>query len=158
MRKVFFEELYKQMKANNNIYALTGDLGFIGFDKIKKDFINRFINCGASEQSMLDIAVGLAYSGKIPVVYSITPFLIYRGFETIKLYINHEKLPVILVGSGRNKDYKTDGPSHDATDIPAILKALQSLKTYFPKSSEEIPELLDKVIKEQLPTFISLIR
>ena len=158
MRKTFFKELYRIMQENTNVFALTGDLGFIGFDKIRNDFKDRFVNCGASEQAMLDIAVGLSYAGKIPVCYSITPFLIFRAFETIRTYIDHEKLHIILAGSGRDDDYKHDGISHNALDIPAILKPLHNLKQYYPDAKEEIPGLLDKVIKEAQPSFISLKR
>ena len=89
MRQLFFEELYKQMKINNDIYALTGDLGYGGFDKIRDEFSDRFINCGAAETAMMDIACGMAIEGKIPFVYSITTFLVYRPFEVLRTYINH---------------------------------------------------------------------
>ena len=158
MRRTFFQELHKQMTINTNIWALTGDLGYRGFDQIKDDYPKRFVNCGASEQAMMDMAVGMVYDGKLPVVYSITPFLIYRAFETIKLYIVHEKLHVILVGSGRGKDYHIDGESHNATDIPIVLASLQGLVQYYPEDKQEIPKLMEKVIKEPLPTFISLRR
>jgi len=158
MRKTFFEELEKQMTVNEDIFALTGDLGYIGFDRIRAKFTNRFTNCGAAEIAMLDIAVGLASKGKIPFCYSITPFLILRPFETLRTYINHEKHHVILTGSGRDNDYKHDGISHGASDIPAVLAALQGITQYYPKDKEEIPELLSKVIREEKPAFISLCR
>ena len=159
MRRTFFKELYNIMEKNENIYALTGDLGFGGFDTIRDKFSKRFVNCGAAEIAMLDMAVGLSYLGKIPFVYSITPFLILRCFETLRTYVNHEKLHIILIGSGRNKDYHIDGISHDASDIPSFLAVFQGgLVQYYPNTNEEIPALLEKVIKEPLPAFISLCR
>lgn len=158
MRRTFFEELHKQMTIDTNIWALTGDLGYGGFDQIKKDYPKRFLNCGASEQAMMDIAVGMTYSGKIPVVYSITPFLIYRAFETIRTYINHEKLHIILAGSGRDTDYKHDGYSHNAEDVKDVLGALHNVKTYLPEDKGEIKDLLSKVIADKEPAFISLKR
>ena len=80
MRKEFFVYLYEKMRVNPDIFALTGDLGFGGFDKIQQDLPKQFVNCGAAEQTMLDMACGLAVGGKIPVCYSITTFLLYRGF------------------------------------------------------------------------------
>ena len=92
MRGWFSYELYKRMKRNKNIYVLTGDLGFGMLDYIKKDFPKRFINVGAAEHSMVNIAVGLALENKIVFVYSITTFLIYRAFESIRNYLNHENI------------------------------------------------------------------
>lgn len=162
MRKEFAKALHKEMKKNENIFLLTGDLGFKLWDEIKKDFPDRFVNCGAAEQAMVGIAVGLALKGKIPFVYSITPFLIYRPFETIKIYLDGEKIPVILVGSGRDKEYSHDGPSHDATDIKKTLDTMPNILQYWPKTKKEVTRIVRKTIKSMdlidLPIFISLKR
>ena len=100
MRGWFAYEMYNQMVQNPDIYVVTEDLGYAMFDRIKRDFPERFINVGAAEQTMMGVAVGLAMEGKIPVVYSITPFLLYRPFETIRNYIQNEEIPVIMVGGG----------------------------------------------------------
>lgn len=158
MRGYFAYELYLHMQNNKDIILLTGDLGYGMFDSIRKDLPGQFINTGAAEQAMMGIAVGLALEGKIPFVYSITPFLIYRAFETIRTYINHESIPVKLVGSGRDKDYIHDGFSHDASDVKQILDTLPNIKTYFPEEKEHIPALLDYMVKNKYPEFISLRR
>lgn len=158
MRKQFFIELYELMAANEKIVVLTGDLGYGGFDKIREDFPTRFINCGASEFAMVGIACGLALEGKIPVVYSITPFLLYRPFELIRTYIDHEEIPVKLIGSGRDDDYKHDGYSHDATDVPEILNSLPNISTYYPKDEDGMLRMLPEIIKNDRPCFLSLKR
>jgi transketolase len=146
------------MKKNKDIYALTGDLGFIGFDKIRDEFPDRFYNTGAAEQAMMDIAIGLAMSRKIPFVYSITPFLIYRPFEALRTYINHEQIPVQLVGSGRNDDYKHDGFSHHAFDVKAVLDTVPNINRYFPSSKREVGIDMGLMIGSHKPNFLSLSR
>ena len=126
MRRKFASDLYELMKENENIVLITADLGFGMFDKIRDELKDQFYNVGAAEQVMMDIAVGMAMCGKIPVVYSITPFLIFRAMESIRNYIDHEKIPVVMVGSGRGKDYETEGFSHDATD-DVILKSFKNI-------------------------------
>lgn len=158
MRRQFFVELNELMEENENVVALTGDLGFGGFDIIREKWEGtRFWNVGAAEQTMLDVAVGLALKGKIPFVYTITPFYL-RGFETIRTYVNHEKLPVIMIGSGRDKDYAHDGFSHDASDISKFLEPLKNIKTYYPNDKSQIRGLLETLIKDPIPAFISLKR
>lgn len=158
MRRTFADELQKQMKLNPKIWVLTGDLGYKMWDKIRDDFPDRFLNCGAAEQAMMDIACGLALCGEIPFVYSITTFLLYRPFETIRTYINHEKLNVKLIAGGRDKDYVHDGISHWSEDAKQILNTLPNIRQYWPETKEEIPSILDKMLKSNLPDFISLRR
>ena len=146
------------MKKNKDIFLLTGDLGFKMWDKIKEDFSDRFINCGAAEQAMVGIAVGLALKGKIPFVYSITPFLIYRPFETIKIYLDGEGISVMLAGSGRDKDYSHDGPSHDATDIKKTLNTTPNIVQYWPETKEQVAKMVKEMINNKKPSFISLKR
>lgn len=158
MRRTFADEIQKQMILDTRIVVLTGDLGYKLWDDIRVDYPNRFINCGASEQAMLDMAVGLAQSGKIPFVYSITPFLLYRPFETLRTYINQENVNVKLVGSGRDKDYAHDGFSHDASDAKQILDTLPHILQLWPQSKEEIPALVKFMVQHEGPQFISLSR
>ncbi len=155
MRRVFADLLLEAMK-DERIFLLVGDLGWKVWDEHFKQFPERCVNTGAAEQAMLDMAVGLAYDGKIPFCYSITPFLIYRPYETLRTYVNHENLPVKLVGSGRDDDYKHDGFSHNASDVKAVLEPLQNVKQFWPQSKEAIPQALDDMIKNNQPSFISL--
>lgn len=158
MRQNFSVALYEYMSVNPDAFFITGDLGYGIFDRIKRAFPNRFINTGAAEQSMLDIAIGLSLAGKIPFVYSITPFLLHRPYESIKLYLEHEQIPVILVGSGRMKDYEIDGISHwIGTDPYPAIKIPQ----HFPPADykvEEFSQLMKDIVIQNKPAFISLKR
>lgn len=158
MRGWFAYELYKQMAKNDKIWLIVGDLGYKAFDHIRRDFPDRFINCGAAEQAMIGIATGMALNGKIPVVYSITTFLLYRPFETIRNYINHEEIPVKLIGGGRDKDYSHDGFSHWAEEDKKVLKIFNNIETSWPKEKEEIPSLVNDMIKSNKPWYVNLCR
>ncbi len=126
MRKEFAQALLGHAKRNKDVILLTGDLGFGTWDSFKEELPEQFYNVGAAESAMMDIAVGLSLSGKLPFCYSITPFLIYRCFETLRTYIDHEKLNVKLIGSGRDNDYKHDGFSHDGTVAQDYLDTLEA--------------------------------
>lgn len=158
MRRTFAQALHKQMTLDIDIVVVLGDLGFGMFDEIRKDYPDRIINTGASEQAMMDMAVGLALSGKKPFVYSITNFLLYRPFETLRTYINHEKIPVRLIASGRDRDYAHDGISHHSEDAKKILDCLPNITQYWPDTKEEIPNLVKQLAEVTQPSFISLKR
>ena len=97
MRRTFREQLEVEMRRDNRIHLLVGDVGYGLFDSTRREFPSRVINPGAAEQLMMGMAVGMTMEGLIPVVYSITPFVLYRPFEFIRNYVNEEKIPVKLV-------------------------------------------------------------
>lgn len=158
MRRTFADALHSEMDFNKNIWLLTGDLGFGVFDDLRKVHKERFINCGASEQAMVGMGVGLALENQIPFVYSITPFLLYRPFETIRNYINHEKIPVRLVASGRDKEYLKDGISHWAEEEEQVLKIFSNIKVYTPQTAQEIHQMVKEMIDLPNPSYLSLSR
>lgn len=159
MRGYFGWSLYNEMVDNPDIVLVTMDLGYGLFDKIRRDFPDRFCNVGASEQAGIGLAVGLALEGKIPFVYSITTFLLYRPFETIRLYLQGEGVPVKLIGSGRDKDYAHDGPSHHSEDAKEVLAtAFPRIVTLWPETKEEIAGMVNDMVNGKEPMFISLRR
>ena len=158
MRGWFAFELHEHMRKNKNIFLLTGDLGYGMLDRIKNDFPDRFVNVGAAEQLLMGVGVGMALKGKIPFVYSITPFLLYRPFETIRNYVNHEKIPVVLVGGGRNKDYSHDGFSHWSEEDKQVMKLFTNIESFWPDNKEEIPNLVSSIIANPKPYYLNLRR
>lgn len=158
MRREFARVLLEEAKKNKDIILLTGDLGYGLWDKFRDELPEQFYNVGASEQTLADIAVGLAYSGDIPVCYSITTFLLYRPFETWRTYANHENLNIKLIGGGRNDDYKHDGISHDSTDASVILNTMPNIQQFWPQKEEEIESITKRILTNGKPSFISLRR
>lgn len=155
MRKEFAQHLYGVMKTNSRIFLITADLGYGILDEIRRDFPDRFVNVGSSEQLMIGTAVGLYYCGFIPVCYSITPFLLYRPFEFIRNYMSHEQIPIKLVGSGRNRDYDHDGFTHWAEEDVKVLGQL-NIETFKPsKLSQKLVE--DFLVREK-PGYLNLCR
>ncbi len=158
MRGWFAYELHKHMARNPKIWLVVGDFGYKVFDRIQRDFPERFINSGAAEQAMMGIAVGLALEGKIPVVYTVSSFLLYRPFETIRNYLDYERIPVKLAGSGRNRDYLDHGLCHWAEEDKQVLKILKNIEGKWPKTIEEIPDVVDDMIKSDKPWYVNLQR
>lgn len=157
MRRTFADLLYERMKQDSNIVVITADLGYMVWDKVKEDFPDRFINCGSAEQLMVCMAVGMTYEGKIPICYSITPFLLYRPFEMIRNYLNGELAPVKLVGCGRDREYEHNGPTHWAEDQWKVVNILDNIDIFFPQDKKSIDtELLHSFIYNGKPSYLSL--
>ena len=152
MRKEFGKVVVELAKKDKRIYLLVGDIGFGVFDDFRRLFPDRFFNIGIKEQSMISIASGMALEGLRPYVYTITPFLIERPFEQVKI-MDQQKVNVKLVGYA---DYPNHGPTHSELDGKKLMELLKNTVSYFPKDSEETREALIESYESGKPAFISL--
>ena len=107
MRRKFGEIIDKLAKKDKKVVLLVGDIGYGIFDDYRKNHKERFFNLGICEQSLINEAAGMAIQGLKPWVYTITPFLIERPFEQVKLDIDQQNVNVNLVGFA---DYPHLGP------------------------------------------------
>ena len=158
MRKAFSQLLHEKMSVDSRIVVLTGDLGYGLWDKIRLDFPRRFCNVGSSEQLMLGAASGMAMEGKIPFVYSITPFLLYRPFEFIRNYLDHEQIPVKLIGGGRDRGDGKLGFTHWAEDDRRIMDCFDNIDVYHPEQEQELRGILDTLVENDKPSYLNLVR
>ena len=155
MRRRFQELLTEEMRKNENIYLLVGDVGYKIFDHLREDYPDRVINPGAAEQLMLGMAVGLAMEGKILSAIRSRP-LFCIVLEFIRNFLHNERIPVKLVGSGRNDDYGPCGFSHYACEDMRVMDALPNIEVFRPDTKEEVD--IEKFLYSNCPSYINLKR
>jgi transketolase len=158
VRKAFVPLLLDLMRKDDRVWFITGDLGYGHFDHFRNEFPDRFINVGAAEQLLVGVGIGLAMDGKIPVCYSMTPFVLYRPFEFIRNYVDYESIPVKLVGSGRDRDYDWLGWSHWATDDKDHMSGFKNIKKYWPKDAEDMNLQFEEILLNNKPVYLNLSR
>ena len=137
MRTGVLNEVHEQMKNDENIYFIIGDLGFASVEMIENDFPERFINAGIAEQNMIGMAAGLALSGKKVYCYSIIPFLIMRCFEQIRNDLCYHNLDVVLLGAGAGMSYGILSSTHFALIDVAITRTLPNFSIFSPADEQE---------------------
>jgi transketolase len=152
MRPTFVSFLMAIAEKDPSIVFITGDLGF-EFTPLKEKYPARYFNMGVCEQSMLSVAAGLALQGFKPIVYSITPFLLERPFEQLKIDINSQKAKVMLVGFA---DYPTLGPTHAELDWKTIGPLLKNTACFFPETKEDAERMFMEAYAYEGPSIISL--
>jgi transketolase len=153
MRRRFGRLITELADRDEKIYALVGDIGYRVFDGFRERHPKRFINMGICEQSMIGVAAGMAIEGLKPWVYTITPFLIERPFEQIKLDIDQQKVNVKLVGYA---DYPTLGPTHNELDAKKLMQLFRNIDSFFPTDGDETQSAVYQAYEKTGPAFISL--
>ena len=153
-----FGELMASAMDDPRVYLLAGDVGFGVLDAAFKAAPDRCFNMGASEQAMIGAAVGMTYEGKIPICYTITPFLLYRPFEWLRNYCQNEGAPIKLVGSGRGRDYLDAGATHWAEEQVAVLKTLPRIRAFYPDTVEQVEGMWHSFMTTTDPAYLNLSR
>ena len=153
MRAEFGKFITEIAEKDKDVVLLVGDSHHNIFDEFKEKFPRQFINIGICEQSLISISAGMALEGLKPYAYTITPFLIERPFEQIKLDIDQQNVNVKLVGYA---DYPTQGPTHSELNAEKLMSLFKNIKSYFPKDSEKTRKALIESYKLNKPCFISL--
>lgn len=153
MRRRFGKIINKIISKDKKNILLVGDIGFRIFDEVRSQNPKNFINLGICEQSLISFASGLALEGLKPWVYTITPFLLERPFEQIKLDIDQQKVNVKLVGFA---DYPSLGPTHSELNAKKLCSVFKNIKSFFPSNSDETEKCILKSYLIKGPTFISL--
>ena len=153
MRRRFGEVITKLADEDDDIFVIVADIGYRVFDDFRDKYPDRFINMGICEQSIISVASGMALEGLQPWVYTITPFLIERPFEQIKLDIDQQEVNVNLVGFA---DYPTLGPTHSELNAKKLMKLFNNIEAYFPSDGDETEKMILQAYERKGPSFISL--
>ena len=153
MRRSFGKMITELADRDEKIYVIVGDIGYRVFDEFRQKHPDRFINIGICEQSMIGVSAGMALEGLNPWVYTITPFLIERPFEQVKLDIDQQNVNVKLVGYS---DYPTLGPTHTELNGKKLMQLFKNITSYFPKNGDETQKVTYQAYEKKGPAFISL--
>lgn len=156
MRIAFVDTLFSLAKENRRIMLLTGDLGFSVFEKYMKQFPNQFLNMGVAEQNMTGVAAGMAMEGKIPIVYSIVPFVTMRNFEQIRNDICYQNLNVKIVGVGAGFSYGPYGHTHHGLEDIGILRTLPNMVILCPGDPQEVIAATKAALAHKGPVYLRL--
>lgn len=143
-------------RENKQILALVADNGAIVYDEYRREFPDRFLNCGISEANMVSIAAGLASCGKIPFAYTIACFITMRAFEQIRDDVCLQKMNVKLVGIGAGFVYSNLGPTHQATEDIALMRALPNMTIFSPADPLEVRKATIAAAQINGPVYLRL--
>ena len=143
MRRTFGKIISELADEDDKIYVLVGDIGYRVFDEFREKHPDRFINMGICEQSIIGVSAGMALEGLKPWVYTITPFLIERPFEQVKLDIDQQNVNVKF-NNGDTLQVKSSQYYH----LLCVLGAL----TYSTSFSIDSKNMMNKLKAEGIAT------
>jgi transketolase len=117
----------------------------------------RFINVGMAEANMIGIAGGLARAGHSVFVNTFGVFCTRRCYDQIAMAVAYPNLNVKIVGFMPGLS-SPGGPSHQAIEDVALMRALPNMTVIDPADALEITQAVTAVADHQGPVYLRLKR
>jgi Transketolase, C-terminal subunit len=145
MRDAFTKALSALAREHEDIFLITGDLGFGVLTPFKNEFPTQYLNAGIAEQAMTGMAAGMALEGRTVFTYSIGNFPTLRPLEQIRNDCAYHGANVKIVCVGGGFVYGSLGMSHHATEDVSIMRALPNVTVFSPGDPYEVEALMPLV-------------
>ena len=146
MRQAYGKALVELGKANPDVVALSGDVSNSDYSfMFQEAFPDRFYNVGIAEQSLVDVAAGLAYAGKIPFSNTFAFLFATRALEMVRTHLCYGGARVKLMATYAGISDSFDGPTHHAISDLAIMRSLPRMTIVIPGDTVALAKLLPQV-------------
>jgi transketolase len=100
--------------------------------KLGDAYPERLFNVGIAEANMIDVAAGLAVSGKIAFTGSFAVFAIGRAYDQIRNTVCYSSLDVKLTPTHAGITVGPDGGSHQMIEDLALTRVLPGMRVLVP--------------------------
>ncbi len=154
MRQQMIQTVSELLETDERLVLVLGDISVETFRAAFRS--ERIINVGIMEQTMTSVAAGMALEGFIPVLHSITPFLVERPFEQIKDDFCYQELGGNFISIGASYDYSTEGMTHHGPGDVQILRSLPGMQIVVPGTAGEFDRLFRESYANGSPTYYRL--
>ena len=159
IRSGFGKGLLEAGKRYKDIVAVTADLtDSTKISLFAKEFPDRFIQVGISEQNLVTVGSGLAVLGKIPFVSSYAAFSPGRNWEQIKTTICLNDLPVKIIGSHTGISVGPDGATLQMLEDIALMRVIPNMVVIAPCDSIEAEKATLAMAADPRPNYMRLAR
>lgn len=132
-REAFGETLVALVGEGVDVVAVEADLSkSTTTAKLADAYPERFFNVGIAEQNMIDVAAGLAVSGKVAFTGSFAVFATGRAYDQVRNTVCYSGLNVKLAPTHSGVTVGPDGGSHQMLEDIALMRVLPGMRVLVP--------------------------
>ena len=145
----------KQLGTRDDILVLDADLAkatkTITF---KKEFSEKFIDCGIAEGNMMGVAAGLATTGYTVFASSFAMFAAGRAFEQVRNSIAYPNLNVKIGATHAGISVGEDGASHQCCEDIALMRSIPNMVIINPADDVEAIAAVHAAVDHEGPVYM----
>lgn len=158
VRVAYGEALVKLGQTNDKVVVLDADLAAATMtNAFKKEFPNRFYDCGIAEANMVNMAAGMSTMGLIPFCSTFAVFA-GRSYDQIRNGVCYPKFNVKFGFSHAGITLGEDGGSHQAIEDLALMRVLPGMTVFVPSDANECYQCVEAAAKIEGPVYIRTAR
>ena len=124
------------------------DIGAYAFQDFRREYPGRVKNIGIFEPGTIGVAAGVGLGGMIPTVYGISPFIVQRSLEQLKLDFIYQGVGGNFITTGAAYDFSTLGYSHYCAEDVATLKTLPGMEILVPGTPAQFTVLYEACARD----------
>jgi transketolase len=159
MRKAYGQALVELGRLHEDVVVLSADVSNSDHSYMFEEvFPDRFFNVGIAEQALVDVAVGLANGGWVPIANTFAFLFATRALEQVRTHLCYGEANVKLAGAYAGLSDSFDGPTHHAITDLAIMRSLPHMTVVVPADPVGISKLLPQIAAWEGPVFFRLCR
>ena len=158
-REALGPTLVKLARQGLDIVVVDADLGVsTSAAKFGKEFPDRFITVGVTEQNMIGVAAGLAACGKIAFASSFAVFMPGHCFDQVRMAVAQPNLNVKLVASHSGIVTGEDGASAQALEDLSLMLSLPNFRVVVPADVVQAEQAIKAAASNDGPFYIRTTR
>ena len=144
-----------QLGEKYDIVVMDADLSkSTKTDTFKKKFPEWFINTGIAEGNMINVAAGLASTGKIVFASSFAMFAAGRAFEQIRNGVAYPHLNVKIGATHAGISVGEDGATHQCLEDIGIMRTIPGMVIINPADHYEAMAAVEAAVKYDGPVYL----
>ena len=141
--------------ADPRVLTLSADLSS-PLAEFRDRHPGRYIELGIAETNSVSVAAGLAASGFVPYIFSMSPFGVLKCAEQLRTDIAYNHLPVRLVGRLSGLAMGFFGTSHHAVEDVAVARSITNMTVVAPADASAVVSMMHSTASLDGPLYLRI--
>jgi transketolase len=157
-RITYGKTLLEMGRLNKNVVACDADMSMDTSEFLAQEFPLRQVEVGIAEQNLMNVAIGIATTGKLVYANTYSAFASMRACEQIRTFACYPNLNLRVIAGHGGLTPGTDGPTHQATEDMGIMRTIPNMCVIMPADNSATRALLFKTMDWKGPLFFRLVK
>jgi transketolase len=154
-RQSYGEALVELGREHDDFVVLDADLAAATkTGMFKKEFPDRFLDCGIAEQDMMGVAAGIAASGHKVFASTFAMFAAGRAFEQVRNSIGYPHLHVVIGATHAGISVGEDGATHQCNEDIALMRTIPGMTVVVPADDVEAKAAVRAAYEADGPVYL----